>query len=197
MLSKLKTVLTSKIVKAVGVTLLVALLIASAISYFSQKSTIKQSALDSFINQVMVLEKQQKYKVADSQIQTYLHDNDKKLTNDGKSQVLFALGANYVLLKDFPKAVDAFKKSAQLQGTLNFSTAHAIADAAISAGQKDVAIEYYQKAIDIAKTDADPYDNQSIEGYQNTIRYLQGGSLQPGASGSPIPAGINVPKEFL
>lgn len=195
MLTRVKHLLNTKTVKIIGLVFLLALLASSVYFYRKQNTQLTQYEADQFQKDITTLQENKKYDEAEDKLNSYI--NDKNMSSDVKAQLIYALGTTFVQNKQYDKAVDAFKKSAEVKGSLTFTTAHSIADAAASSGDKTTAIEYYKKTIEIAKTDDDPYDDQSIEAYERTIKYLQSGTSSSEKQYNQIPKGVNVPKEFL
>jgi|SRR3989344_407381 len=197
MLQKLRRIHPSKRVKIIGAIMLGLILLSSAYFYWAQSNAVNQTDVDQLRVHVQELQQTGKTKQANDELQSFLHH---KMTNDLRAQVTFFLGGSHVLLKQYQQAIDAFQKAVQLdpQG-LTFAYAHAIAETALKTNNKDLSIEYYQKAIDIAEKSTDQVDDTYVPTYKQMIKMLQEGqTIGPEKQKTfNVPAGINIPKEFL
>jgi tetratricopeptide (TPR) repeat protein len=88
-----------------------------------------------------------------------------------KSKLYLELGSDYGNSNQADKAIDAYKKAATANG-MTAMIAQSIADAYYFQGNKEQAIVYYQKAIDVwPKTD--PLYNSEVSSLQQTIKDLE------------------------
>lgn len=92
--------------------------------------------------------------------------------NAQKSALYLQQGDTYENAQNYQAALTSYQKAAQYGG-LTYNLAQAIAQAAQQAGNKQVAIEYYQKAITLIPAN-DPTGAAEKQGFEGAIKSLQG-----------------------
>lgn len=112
------------------------------------------------------------YQQGIADLESYYNENQSSLSKEQKIGIIGQVGATYLNAKQPDKALEWFKKAETLNG-LDYGMAMTIGNAARQKGDKKMAIEYYQKAIEFIKNDGDSYNDEYIGGITKTIEELQ------------------------
>lgn len=179
----------------------VGLLILCGISwyYFSSiKNRVTQEDIDGLRVEVQQLMSRQKYTEVESILNAYLNEHP-SMSAEYKYEVYTFLAGNYINLKNFQAAYDWYKKAESVDPDgLRYGNALGIAQTAQALGNTQVAIEYYKKTIELARSDPNPVNDTYIPSYERIIAILEDPSLAPnltpGSSQSVLDP--NIPAEI-
>lgn len=162
------------------VAVVVGLLILGGLSwyYFSSiKNRVTQEDIDGLRVEIQQLMSRQKYSEVESILSAYI-DEHPNMPAEYKYEVFTFLAGNYVNLKNFQAAYDWYKKAESVDPDgLRYGNALGIAQTAQALGNTQVAIEYYKKTIEIAKTDPNPVNDTFIPSYERIIQVLEDPNL--------------------
>ena len=96
------------------------------------------------------------------------------MPDEFRYSTLMALGANYNNQKNLSAALDAYRQAEAISPeSLTSSAAAIMAQVALGLGDKKQAIQYYDKAINIARSDDDSFNDAYIEIYQQSIEKIK------------------------
>jgi len=158
----------------------VSLLLLGALSwyyFYSVKNRVTQEDIDGLRVEIQQLMSRQKYTEVESMLTAYI-DEHPNMPPQHKYEVYTFLAGNYLALKNFQAAYDWYKKAESVDPDgLRYGNALGIAQTAQALGDTKVAIEYYKKTIEIAKTDPNSVNDTFIPSYERTIQVLEDPNL--------------------
>ena len=100
--------------------------------------------------------------------------DSKRMSDEIRWQVAQILGGIYAIKGDYAASRDWYLKAGELNPSgLNYELALGIAQAAIKLNDRTLAIDYYKKAIELAKNDNNEFNDLYIPGYEQTIKLLE------------------------
>ena len=155
--------------------IILVLLVATGLGYyfFYWRNRVSQNDVDKLTSQSQQLVARGKLSESE-QLLVGFYNAHKKMSADKKYQVTLLIANNYLAEQNSQAALDWYKKAeATSKNGLEYATALGIARAAQGVGNNQLAIEYYQKTIDLAKKTPSPQNEVFIEGYQQLIIRLQ------------------------
>ncbi len=182
------------------VVIAVVLLLAGALAgwfIIDKRSTVSEEDIDQLTSQVETLQNNKEYEKIETTIKEYLAAHP-KLDPKYKYDLLYILAGNYINLKDFKSALSTYQEAEKTNPDgLNYLTALGIAQTAQAIGDNKLAIEYYKKTIELAKTSDNTVYSTFIPQYEKTIKILENPddvSLQTGDAPDGYPLDGNFPQ---
>lgn len=156
-----KKMLTIAIVAGI---LALAILVGVLVRFIQQKTTDSNTGQDTFVpgqnlpkaaTDSQALAGQGKFDEANKKVDEALAGNPQDAE---KYELYIQQGINYQNQKDYPKALESYKKAEAVKQ--DYKVTVLIGDVAMAQGNKPLALEYYKKALGLLATDNPLYNSE-------------------------------------
>lgn len=181
----------------IGLLVLFALLaVGGGLIYRARFGPVSKAQHEKVMQQAQALAYEQKYSEIEALLNKHLQQ---RLTNDARYDTQIRLATNYQNQKQDTKALAMYQEADTANpDKLVFDIAIAISSLAIEKDDTKLALDYYQRAVEIALHDTDIGNDMYVRGLRKIISKLKKGekiNTESSVDSTKLPA--NYPKELL